>query len=75
MVVKAVRHKKISHKRTKKFVRFESEDYVHKLAPSWRRPRGCSFLLCKVSITESEDDSEETDLCPRAVTELTRRPG
>ena len=27
-------------KRTKRFTRFESEDYAHKLAPNWRRPRG-----------------------------------
>jgi large subunit ribosomal protein L32e len=40
MVVKAVRHKKIVHKRTKRFVRFESEDYPGKLRASWRRPRG-----------------------------------
>lgn len=40
MVVKSLTHKKIVHKRTKRFVRFESEDYPHKLKPSWRRPRG-----------------------------------
>ncbi|CAD8058468.1 unnamed protein product [Paramecium sonneborni] len=40
MVVKSLAHKKIVHKRTKRFVRFESEDYPHKLKPSWRRPRG-----------------------------------
>ncbi|CAD8143671.1 unnamed protein product [Paramecium octaurelia] len=40
MVVKSLAHKKIVHKRTKRFVRFESEDYPHKLRPSWRRPRG-----------------------------------
>ena len=40
MVVKSLAHKKILHKRTKRFVRFESEDYPHKLKPSWRRPRG-----------------------------------
>ena len=43
MVVKALNHKKIIHKRTKRFVRFESEDFPNKLKPSWRRPRG-SFL-------------------------------
>ena len=40
MVVKSLRHKKVVHKRTAKFVRFESEDFAHKLKPSWRRPRG-----------------------------------
>ncbi|CAK67409.1 unnamed protein product (macronuclear) [Paramecium tetraurelia] len=40
MVVKSLAHKKIVHKRTKRFIRFESEDYPHKLRPSWRRPRG-----------------------------------
>ncbi|CAD8150344.1 unnamed protein product [Paramecium pentaurelia] len=40
MVVKSLAHKRIVHKRTKRFVRFESEDYPHKLKPSWRRPRG-----------------------------------
>ena len=40
MVVKSLAHKRIVHKRTKRFVRFESEDYPHKLRPSWRRPRG-----------------------------------
>jgi len=39
MAVKALSHKKILKKRTKKFVRFESEDFA-KLGPSWRRPRG-----------------------------------
>ena len=27
-------------KRTKRFTRFESEDYPGKLSASWRRPRG-----------------------------------
>ena len=27
-------------KRTKRFTRFEYEDYPNKLAPNWRRPRG-----------------------------------
>lgn len=27
-------------KRTKKFTRFESEDYPHKLSAAWRKPRG-----------------------------------
>lgn len=40
MAVKSLAHKKIIHKRHKRFVRFESEDYAHKLKPSWRRPRG-----------------------------------
>lgn len=43
MVVKAVRHKKIIHKRTKKFTRFECEDFPHKLKPNWRRPRGLYY--------------------------------
>ncbi|EGR30799.1 ribosomal protein, putative, partial [Ichthyophthirius multifiliis] len=37
--IKPVSHKKIIKKRTKKFVRFESEDFG-KLRSSWRRPRG-----------------------------------
>ena len=45
MVVKSLRHKKVVHKRTAKFVRFESEDFAHKLKPSWRRPRGILFIL------------------------------
>lgn len=39
MAIKPVTHKKIIKKRTKKFVRFESEDFG-KLESSWRRPRG-----------------------------------
>ena len=27
-------------KRTKRFTRFESEDFPNKLSASWRRPRG-----------------------------------
>lgn len=34
-----VKHKKIL-KRTKKFTRFEYEDFNGKLKPNWRRPRG-----------------------------------
>ena len=39
MVPQPIKVKKTVHKRTKKFVRFESEDFG-KLRPSWRRPRG-----------------------------------
>jgi len=39
MAIKPVAHKKVIKKRTKKFVRFESEDFG-KLESSWRRPRG-----------------------------------
>ena len=39
MVPQPIKVKKNVHKRTKKFVRFESEDFG-KLKPSWRRPRG-----------------------------------
>ncbi len=38
-VTPLVKHKKIL-KRTKKFTRFEYEDFNGKLKPSWRRPRG-----------------------------------
>ena len=39
MAIKALPHKRILKKRTKKFVRFESDDYG-KLEPSWRKPHG-----------------------------------
>lgn len=38
-VTPLVKHKKIL-KRTKKFTRFEYEDFNGKLKPNWRRPRG-----------------------------------
>jgi large subunit ribosomal protein L32e len=38
-VTPLIKHKKIL-KRTKKFTRFEYEDFNGKLKPSWRRPRG-----------------------------------
>lgn len=77
MVVKALRHKKIVHKRTNRFHRFESEDYTHRLAFSWRRPRGNPQTLIddQVSITECVVDSPVTDPCPRAVSELITQPG
>src|SRR5688500_287288 len=40
MAVRALRHKKIVHKKTTRFTKFEYEDYPGKLRPSWRRPRG-----------------------------------
>jgi len=40
MAVRPLRHKRIVHKKTTRFTRFEHEDYPGKLAPSWRRPRG-----------------------------------
>ncbi len=40
MVVKPIHHKKVLHKRTKRFIRFESEDFPHKIKPSWRTPHG-----------------------------------
>ncbi len=45
MALKPVAHKKILKKRIKKFIRFESEDYPHKLRPSWRHPHG---IDCRV---------------------------
>lgn len=39
MSIRPVVHKRVIKKRTKKFVRFESEDFA-KLESSWRRPRG-----------------------------------
>mmetsp|Transcript_75509 Transcript_75509/g.87763 ORF Transcript_75509/g.87763 Transcript_75509/m.87763 type:complete len:138 (+) Transcript_75509:52-465(+) len=39
MVVRSLKHKKITHKRTKTFNRFESDDF-NKLDRSWRRPHG-----------------------------------
>jgi large subunit ribosomal protein L32e len=39
MSIKPVSHKRIIKKRTKRFIRFESEDFG-KLRSSWRRPRG-----------------------------------
>jgi large subunit ribosomal protein L32e len=38
-VTPLIKHKKIL-KRTKRFTRFEYEDFNGKLSPSWRRPRG-----------------------------------
>jgi ribosomal protein L32E len=45
MVATPARKIKIVHKRAKKFTRFESEDYPHKLKASWRKPRG---IDCRV---------------------------
>jgi len=39
MGVKSLSHKKVLKKRTKRFVRFESEDFV-KVKPSWRKSHG-----------------------------------
>ena len=43
-VTPLVKSKKIV-KRSKRFTRFEHEDYPHKLKPNWRRPRG---IDCRV---------------------------
>merc|ERR1712157_444286 len=39
MSIKPIRHKKIVKKRTKRFIRVESEDFA-KMGSSWRRPHG-----------------------------------
>ena len=44
--------KKIEHKRTARFTRFQSDLYGGRLAASWRRPRGTNKNLLQVSITE-----------------------
>jgi len=44
--------KKIEHKRTARFTRFQSDLYGGRLAASWRRPRGILVLNIQVSITE-----------------------
>ena len=44
--------KKIEHKRTARFTRFQSDLYGGRLAASWRRPRGTNPILLQVSITE-----------------------
>lgn len=44
--------KRIEHKRTARFTRFQSDLYGGRLAPSWRRPRGRDSFIRKVSITE-----------------------
>jgi ribosomal protein L32E len=44
--------KKIEHKRTARFTRFQSDLYGGRLAASWRRPRGIDSLIIQVSITE-----------------------
>lgn len=38
------KHKKV-HKRSKRFTRFEHEDFAGKMKPNWRRPRG---IDCRV---------------------------
>jgi ribosomal protein L32E len=43
--------KRIDHKRTARFTRFQSDLYGGRLAASWRRPRGNSSLI-QVSTTE-----------------------
>ena len=40
MGVSAINKRKIVHKKTNKFTRFEYEDYRGKMSASWRRPRG-----------------------------------
>lgn len=40
MVALPINKQKKIIKRRQRFTRFESEDYPHKLKPSWRRPRG-----------------------------------
>jgi len=44
--------KKIEHKRTARFTRFQSDLYGGRLAASWRRPRGIASFDFQVSITE-----------------------
>merc|ERR1711862_562461 len=44
MSIQAVKHKKIVKKRTKHFIRHESEDF-NKMKSSWRRPHG---IDCRV---------------------------
>jgi len=43
--------KRIEHKRTARFTRFQSDLYGGRLAPSWRRPRGRNYFI-QVSTTE-----------------------
>ena len=40
MAVQPLRKIKKVKKRSKRFTRHEFEDYPHKMAASWRRPRG-----------------------------------
>ena len=44
-MVRSFAHKKIIKKRTKRFTRFECEDYPHKVGASWRKPHG---IDCRV---------------------------
>lgn len=44
MSIKPIKTKKVVHKRVKKFVRFESEDFG-KMSASWRKPHG---IDCRV---------------------------
>ena len=66
--------KRIEHKRTARFTRFQSDLYGGRLAASWRRPRGITQFYIQVSITEWEEDSEATSPCPKSVTETIKKP-
>ena len=44
-MVRPIHRKKIVKKRMSHFVRHESYDFPHKLAASWRRPRGIDNRL------------------------------
>lgn len=65
--------KRIEHKRTARFTRFQSDLYGGRLAPSWRRPRGITQFNIQVSITEWEEDSEVINPCQKSVMETIKK--